>query len=87
VFAQVTPSASRLTLAQEWSSLGLEMGKALEKLELAKSRALNRLRAMVVEHADMIQKNAELIDEIDLSSSFAQAAVDLRLTRPVLDEG
>jgi DNA mismatch repair ATPase MutS len=63
------------------------MGKALEKLELAKSRALNRLRAMVVEHADMIQKNAELIDEIDLSSSFAQAAVDLRLTRPVLDEG
>lgn len=63
------------------------MGKALEKLELAKSRALNRLRAMVVEHADMIQRNAELIDEIDLSSSFAQAAVDLRLTRPVLDEG
>lgn len=63
------------------------MGKALEKLELAKSRALNRLRAMVVEHADMIQKNAELIDEIDLSSSFAQAAVDLRLTRPVLDDG
>lgn len=63
------------------------MGKALEKLELAQSRALNRLRAMVVEHADMIQRNAELIDEIDLSSSFAQAAVDLRLTRPVLDEG
>jgi DNA mismatch repair ATPase MutS len=29
-----------------------------------------------VDHADAIQHNAELVDELDLTMSFAQVAVD-----------
>jgi DNA mismatch repair ATPase MutS len=73
--------------AQEWTALGDKIDKALAELNVAQARALRRLRAMVVEHADAIQANAELVDEIDLTASFAQAAVELNLTRPVLHEG
>ena len=42
---------------------------------------------MIVEQAKAIQHNAELIDEIDLTTGFAQAAVDLNYVRPTLHEG
>lgn len=77
----------RQTYVQEWTALGHKIDKALEELEMAKARALRRLRAMVIERADIIQQNAERIDEIDLTTGFAQAAVELGLTRPVLNEG
>lgn len=54
---------------------------------MAHSRALNRLRAVVIEHSRVVQHNAELVDELDVSAGFAQAAVELNYVRPVLDEG
>jgi DNA mismatch repair ATPase MutS len=72
---------------QEWSALGTKIEKALAELSVAQARALRRLRAMVIEHADGIRANAELVDEIDLSAGFAQAAVELNLARPTLHEG
>lgn len=42
---------------------------------------------MVVERASTIQHNAELVDEIDLTAGFAQAALDLNYVRPTLNEG
>lgn len=41
---------------------------------------------MVVERASTIQHNAELVDEIDLTAGFAQAAVDLNYVRPTLND-
>lgn len=46
-----------------------------------------RLRAIVVERAKTVQRNAELVDEIDLAAGFAQVATELRYVRPVVHEG
>lgn len=70
---------------EDWSILGDQMDRAYNELDIAQSRALNRLRAMVIEHASAIQRNAELVDEIDLAAGFAQVAVDRNFVRPQLD--
>ncbi|BEJ10769.1 hypothetical protein CspHIS471_0101910 [Cutaneotrichosporon sp. HIS471] len=66
--------------------LGNKLDEAYLELGVAEARALNRLRAMVVERASTIQANAELVDELDLTAGFAQAALDLNYVRPVLDD-
>ena len=45
-------------------------------------RAFDQLRALVVDYAGAIQHNAELVDELDLSMSFAQVAHELGYARP-----
>jgi DNA mismatch repair ATPase MutS len=45
------------------------------------------LRAIVIEHSGTVQHNAELVDELDVSAGFGQAAVELNYVRPVLDAG
>jgi len=39
---------------------------------------------MIVQYGDDIQHNADLVDELDLSLSFAQTAEDLNYVRPIL---
>lgn len=39
----------------------------------------------VVEQSDAIQHNSELVDELDLSLSFAQNAVEMNWVKPILD--
>jgi DNA mismatch repair ATPase MutS len=39
-----------------------------------------------VDVSDDIQHNAALVDELDLSLSFAQTAVDLNYVRPTLTD-
>ncbi|TXT04394.1 hypothetical protein VHUM_04161 [Vanrija humicola] len=82
-----TRSAGKKYAYTEWSKLGAKIDKARQELEVEKARALTQLRALVVEQASAIQHNAELVDEIDLSAGFAQAAVDLNYKRPVLHDG
>lgn len=82
-----TRSGGKKYAYTEWSKLGGKIDKARQELEVEKARALAQLRALVVAQASAIQHNAELVDEIDLSAGFAQAAVDLNYKRPVLHEG
>ncbi|KAL1404999.1 hypothetical protein Q8F55_008617 [Vanrija albida] len=82
-----TRSGGKKYAYTEWSKLGHKIDKARQELEMEKARALAQLRALVVEQASAIQHNAELVDEIDLTAGFAQAAVDLNYKRPVLHEG
>lgn len=76
-----------MTNVKEWTKLGKELDKTYAKLDIAQDRALIRMRAMVEERASAIQRNAELVDEIDMTAGFAQVAVDRNFVRPVLDNG
>ncbi|WVF66211.1 hypothetical protein IAT40_000951 [Kwoniella sp. CBS 6097] len=70
----------------QWSALGAQTEIAVETLSIAQRRASRELRNIVIEHAEAIRKNADLVDEIDLTLSFAQNAVEMGWVRPGLDE-
>ncbi|WWD22390.1 hypothetical protein CI109_106881 [Kwoniella shandongensis] len=69
-----------------WSALGAKTELTTETLANAQRRAARELRELVVEQSEAIQRNAELVDELDLSMSFAQNAVEMGWVRPVLNE-
>ncbi|KLT41663.1 hypothetical protein CC85DRAFT_247234 [Cutaneotrichosporon oleaginosum] len=86
-FHAVAEAKSTRTYAyNEWSALGARLEESYAELGVAEARALNRLRAMVVERAPTIQANAEAVDELDVAAGFAQAAQDLNYVRPTLDD-
>ncbi|WVQ80362.1 hypothetical protein IAT38_002467 [Cryptococcus sp. DSM 104549] len=69
-----------------WAALGVRIEILTEHLGTAQRKAARELQNMVVEQADIIQRNAELLDELDLSMSFAQNAVQMNWVRPILNE-
>ncbi|WRT63671.1 uncharacterized protein IL334_000594 [Kwoniella shivajii] len=69
-----------------WSALGGKTEIAIETLSMAQRRAERDLRNMVIEGFEKIQRNAELIDEIDLTMSFAQNAREMGWVRPELND-
>ncbi|WVQ76288.1 hypothetical protein IAR50_005953 [Cryptococcus sp. DSM 104548] len=69
------------------TALGHRLDLTTENLANAQRRAARDLQNMVVEYADTIQRNASLVDELDLSMSFAESAVKMNWVKPVLNEG
>jgi DNA mismatch repair ATPase MutS len=86
----------------QWSQLGGKTEKHMEDMLFAQRRAFDLLRdkashtfrscdttaddTQIVSRSIDIQHNAELMDELDLSLSFAQTAADLGYVRPVLND-
>ncbi|OCF39320.1 hypothetical protein I317_06902 [Kwoniella heveanensis CBS 569] len=70
----------------QWSALGAQTEVAIETLSMAQRRASRELRNIIIDQAEAIRKNADLVDEIDLALSFAQNAVEMGWVRPELDE-
>ncbi|WVQ93833.1 hypothetical protein IAU59_000911 [Kwoniella sp. CBS 9459] len=70
----------------QWSALGAQTEIAVETLSIAQRRASRELRNMITEQAEAIRKNADLVDEMDLTLSFAQNAVEMGWVRPELDD-
>lgn len=79
--------------------MGAKMETLTEKMMLAQKRAFLELRQMVSPHirsrglntdlqivdiSSDVQRNAGLVDELDLALSFAQTAVDSNYVRPKL---
>nr|KIR47809.1 hypothetical protein I312_02957 [Cryptococcus bacillisporus CA1280] len=67
------------------AELGTRIEIMIEYLGAAQRRAARELQTMVVEQSDAIQHNSELVDELDLSLSFAQNAVEMNWVKPILD--
>ncbi|OXC71204.1 hypothetical protein AYX13_00070 [Cryptococcus neoformans] len=67
------------------AELGTRIEIMIEYLGAAQRRAARELQNMVIEQSDIIQQNSELVDELDLSLSFAQNAVEMNWVRPILD--
>ena len=69
----------------EWSKIGMKLQKLKEGISDCESRLLDTLRLEVLAHSDKLRRNARLLDQLDVLQSFAQAAKELSLVRPVID--
>ncbi|KAK3341550.1 muts domain V-domain-containing protein [Lasiosphaeria hispida] len=84
-----TLSSSRTTRSvhqPEWTVLGERLDKARFQIRTEEQRVFGALRAHVVHCLVKLRRNASVLDELDIATSFARLAADQNLTRPVLHD-
>lgn len=69
----------------DWTALGKSIDDAKLRIRTEESRVFAALREGVIAQLVPLRRNAGILDELDVSSSFARLAKEHRLTRPVLD--
>ncbi|KIY72763.1 hypothetical protein CYLTODRAFT_6570 [Cylindrobasidium torrendii FP15055 ss-10] len=74
-------------LYPEWSRLGADIFDTSMRLVAEEKAAFEELRREVVLHAPMLRRNARIMDELDVTLSFANLAADMNFVRPILTEG
>lgn len=70
----------------EWSQIGAKLQKLAARLTEREAQSLELLRQDVLRDAAAIRRNARLVDQLDVLQSFAQAAEELGLVRPTVDD-
>src|SRR3569833_852917 len=83
-----TLSARRTTRSfhlPEWTALGQKLDQARLQLRAEEQRVFQALREDVVHNLIKLRRNAAVLDELDITTSFACLAQEQGLTRPVLD--
>ncbi|KAK8056670.1 hypothetical protein PG993_001897 [Apiospora rasikravindrae] len=81
----VSSSRSTRTFhAPEWTSLGRRIHQTRFQMQTEEARLLSELRAQVVLHLVRLRRNAAVLDELDVTTSFAHLAAEQGLTRPQL---
>lgn len=81
-------SASRSTRSfhlPEWSSLGQQLDHIRLKIRGEEQRVFQSLREHVVRNLVKLRRNAAVLDELDITTSFAKLAIEQGLTRPKLN--
>lgn len=76
----------RTYLHPEWTTLGRKLEHVERQLLEREATELQRLRHEVLLEAKALRRNARLVDEVDILTSFAQLAVERRLVRPIVDD-
>jgi DNA mismatch repair ATPase MutS len=85
---QVSSSKStRSFYAPAWSSLGARIDHAKQYIRDEEQRIFERIRQQVVRNLVKIRRNAAVLDELDVSSSFATLASEQQLVKPILNNG
>ncbi|KAH8676308.1 muts domain V [Xylariales sp. PMI_506] len=80
-------SSSRSTRAfhlPEWTHLGQRIHQTRFQITAEEARLFADLRALVVRNLVKLRRNAAVLDELDICSSFARLAVENDLVRPRL---
>ncbi|WBW73675.1 mitochondrial MutS protein Msh1 [Schizosaccharomyces osmophilus] len=70
----------------EWSSLGLELESAKSFIHQEEARVLQMIIDTVLKEHRKIRDTANLLDELDISTSFADLAVECEFSRPVMND-
>lgn len=84
-FHPLTSSRSTRTFAvPEWTSLGQSIHKTRFAISTEETRIFASLREHVVRNLIKLRRNASVLDELDINTSFARLAVENGLVRPVL---
>ncbi|WYZ34786.1 hypothetical protein EsH8_I_001062 [Colletotrichum jinshuiense] len=81
-------SSSRSTSsfhASEWTHLGQQLEHARHSIRTEEQRVFHALRAAVVVNLVKLRRNAAVLDELDIATSFAKLALEQGLARPVLN--
>ncbi|KAK4043629.1 muts protein 1 [Parachaetomium inaequale] len=82
-----TLSSSRTTRSfhqPEWTTLGETLDKLRFQIRGEEQRVFASLRARVVKNLIKLRRNALVLDELDIATSFARLAAEQRLVRPLL---
>ncbi|KAI0200074.1 muts domain V [Astrocystis sublimbata] len=88
VTGQAAVSSSRSTrtfYAVEWTTLGQRIHQTRFEIGTEEARIFAELRAEVVANLVKLRRNASVLDELDVTTSFASLAGEQGLTRPILN--
>ncbi|KAI0537624.1 muts domain V [Xylaria digitata] len=84
--AAVSSSRSTRTFhVAEWTALGQRIHQTRFEIGAEESRIFTELRAAVVANLVKLRRNASVLNELDIATSFARLALEQGLTRPVLN--
>lgn len=81
-------SSSRSTRSfhlPEWTSLGQRLDQARFQIRREEQRVFQSLREHVVVNLVKLRRNAAVLDELDIATSFARLAIEQDLVRPSLN--
>jgi DNA mismatch repair ATPase MutS len=85
---QAAVSSSRSTRTfhvAEWTALGQRIHQTRFEIGVEESHIFAELRAAVVANLVKLRRNASVLDELDVTTSFARLAGEQGLTRPILN--
>lgn len=81
-------SASRSTRSfhlPEWTSLGRRLDQVRVQIRAEEQNVFHALRENVVRNLVKLRRNAAVLDELDVATSFAKLALEQSLVRPTLN--
>ncbi|KAF5981230.1 hypothetical protein FCOIX_4355 [Fusarium coicis] len=81
-------SSSRSTRSfhiSEWTLLGQRMDQVRAQIRAEEQAVFYTLRELVVKNLVKLRRNAAVLDELDITTSFAKLAREQNLVRPVLN--
>ncbi|KAF5601129.1 uncharacterized protein FSUBG_8292 [Fusarium subglutinans] len=81
-------SSSRSTRSfhiSEWTLLGQRMDQVRAQIRAEEQAVFYSLRELVVKNLVKLRRNAAVLDELDITTSFAKLAREQNLVRPVLN--
>jgi DNA mismatch repair ATPase MutS len=81
-------SSSRSTRSfhlSEWTTLGQRLDQVRFQIRTEEQRVFQSLREHVVRNLVKLRRNAAVLDELDIATSFAKLAVEQGLVRPKLN--
>ncbi|KAJ4166846.1 MutS protein 1 [Fusarium oxysporum] len=81
-------SSSRSTRSfhiSEWTLLGQRMDQVRAQIRAEEQAVFHSLRELVVKNLVKLRRNAAVLDELDITTSFAKLAREQNLVRPVLN--
>ncbi|OSX67715.1 hypothetical protein POSPLADRAFT_1129366 [Postia placenta MAD-698-R-SB12] len=89
-----TSSSTNTFFYQEWSQLGAQFIETITAIQRAEKAAFEALRdeasaryiPFVIAHSGQLRRNARILDELDVTISYANLAVDMNLVRPHLTD-
>ena len=71
----------------EWTELGRRLDQARFQIRAEEQRVFQDLRQQTVLNIVKLRRNAHVLDELDIATSFARLAGEQNLVRPVLNSG
>lgn len=80
-------ASSRSFHLPEWTELGRRLDQARFQIRAEEQRVFADLRQQAVLNIVKLRRNAGVLDELDITTSFARLALEQGLVRPVLNNG
>ncbi|KAK7745289.1 MutS protein 1 [Cytospora paraplurivora] len=71
----------------EWAELGRRLDQARCQIRAEEQRVFQELRQQTVLNIVKLRRNAGVLDELDIATSFARLALEGNLVRPIVNNG